>query len=236
MYALYASGKDAVMGGMLVMGIGYIVYGFIAPRFVAAPLPAAGSKGMSTMMQTLRTRAALRAAPLASLAFLALLALPAAAAGTLDQVRESGKLMFGYRADTRPFAFSDGGKPAGFSVALCRKVADAVKAELKLPALAVEFVPLTAANRFEALQQGRVDLELRHRHADARATRDRRLLDPDLLCRHRRAGARRCRPRGCATRSTTGPTRRSRSGAARRVCSARRWCSRRSAARPSRSR
>ena len=36
-YALWASGKDAVMGGMLVMGIGYIVYGFIAPRFVAAP-------------------------------------------------------------------------------------------------------------------------------------------------------------------------------------------------------
>ena len=37
-YALWASGKDAVMGGMLVMGIGYIVYGFIAPRFVAPPL------------------------------------------------------------------------------------------------------------------------------------------------------------------------------------------------------
>ena len=36
-YALWASGKDAVMGGMLVMGIGYIVWGFIAPRFVAAP-------------------------------------------------------------------------------------------------------------------------------------------------------------------------------------------------------
>ena len=31
-YALYASGKDAVMGGMLVMGIGYIIYGFIAPQ------------------------------------------------------------------------------------------------------------------------------------------------------------------------------------------------------------
>lgn len=40
-YALYASGKDAVMGGMLVMGIGYVVYGLIAPRFVAAP---AGAK------------------------------------------------------------------------------------------------------------------------------------------------------------------------------------------------
>ncbi len=33
-YALYASGNDAVMGGMLVMGIGYIIWGFIAPRFV----------------------------------------------------------------------------------------------------------------------------------------------------------------------------------------------------------
>ena len=43
-YALWASGKDAVMGGMLVMGIGYIVYGFIAPRFVAAP-PAARVAG-----------------------------------------------------------------------------------------------------------------------------------------------------------------------------------------------
>ncbi|MGO4391728.1 putrescine-ornithine antiporter [Variovorax sp. M-6] len=32
-YALYAAGKDAVMGGMLVMAIGYIVCGFIAPRF-----------------------------------------------------------------------------------------------------------------------------------------------------------------------------------------------------------
>jgi putrescine:ornithine antiporter len=32
-YALYASGKDAVLGGMLVMAIGYVIYGFIAPRF-----------------------------------------------------------------------------------------------------------------------------------------------------------------------------------------------------------
>ena len=39
-YALYASGKDAVMGGMLVMGIGYLVFGFLAPRFTAAPAAA----------------------------------------------------------------------------------------------------------------------------------------------------------------------------------------------------
>jgi putrescine:ornithine antiporter len=36
-YALWASGKDAVMGGMLVMGIGYVVWGLIAPRFDTVP-------------------------------------------------------------------------------------------------------------------------------------------------------------------------------------------------------
>jgi putrescine:ornithine antiporter len=35
-YAIYASGKDAVLGGMLVLGITYIIWGFIAPRFTSA--------------------------------------------------------------------------------------------------------------------------------------------------------------------------------------------------------
>jgi putrescine:ornithine antiporter len=42
-FALYASGKDAVMGGMLVMGVAYIVWGFIAPRFAPA-VPAAAAQ------------------------------------------------------------------------------------------------------------------------------------------------------------------------------------------------
>jgi len=32
-YALYASGKDAVMGGMLATSIAFIIWGFLAPRF-----------------------------------------------------------------------------------------------------------------------------------------------------------------------------------------------------------
>lgn len=88
------------------------------------------------------------------------MAAPALAAGTLDKIRESGKVSLGFRADTRPFAYADeSGKAAGFSVALCQKVAQAVKAELKLPELAVDFIPVTAASRFEALQQGQIDLE-----------------------------------------------------------------------------
>ena len=34
-YAIYASGLDAVLGGMLVMASGYVIYGFIAHRFAA---------------------------------------------------------------------------------------------------------------------------------------------------------------------------------------------------------
>src|SRR6185503_13476224 len=40
-YAIYASGKDAVLGGMLVMALGFVIWGFIAPRF--APATAAGA-------------------------------------------------------------------------------------------------------------------------------------------------------------------------------------------------
>src|SRR4051794_15010490 len=38
-YAIYASGKDAVLGGMIVLAIAFIVYGFLAPRF-SSPKPA----------------------------------------------------------------------------------------------------------------------------------------------------------------------------------------------------
>jgi putrescine:ornithine antiporter len=36
-YALYAAGTEAVMGGMLVMGLGWLVWLFMAPRFMARP-------------------------------------------------------------------------------------------------------------------------------------------------------------------------------------------------------
>ena len=35
-YAIYASGKDAVLGGTIVMGLGFVIWGFIAPRFTTS--------------------------------------------------------------------------------------------------------------------------------------------------------------------------------------------------------
>jgi putrescine:ornithine antiporter len=42
-YAIYASGKDAVLGGMLVTAIAFIIWGFIAARFTTAA-PAVGER------------------------------------------------------------------------------------------------------------------------------------------------------------------------------------------------
>jgi polar amino acid transport system substrate-binding protein len=90
---------------------------------------------------------------------LSLLPMSPAAAATLDRVRETGKLMLGFRVDARPFSYQDAsGKAIGYSVALCEKIAAEVKAELGLPDLALEWVPVTLDARFQAVAQGRVDL------------------------------------------------------------------------------
>lgn len=84
-------------------------------------------------------------------------AFPAAAA-TLDTIRESGKLLVGYRTDARPFSFDGSGAPDGYSIALCQKVAEEVKTELALPELTVEWVPIKLDERLAALEQGKVHL------------------------------------------------------------------------------
>jgi ABC-type amino acid transport substrate-binding protein len=82
-----------------------------------------------------------------------------ASAATLDRVREAGKIVLGYRADARPFAFRDEtGKASGYAVALCQKIADQVKVELKLSTLAVEWTPVTVSDQFRAVQENKVDL------------------------------------------------------------------------------
>ncbi|MCG8545491.1 MAG: amino acid ABC transporter substrate-binding protein [Alphaproteobacteria bacterium] len=82
-----------------------------------------------------------------------------AAAGTLDRIRESGVLKIGYRHDAQPFSFKNKiGEPAGYTVGLCRAVAESIKTTTGLTALAVEYIPVTTEDRFEAVTAGKVDL------------------------------------------------------------------------------
>ena len=82
----------------------------------------------------------------------------AAASSTLTRIKQAGRIKFGYQADARPFSFRDqSGNPAGFTVALCKKVADEVKAELGLQTLTVEWVAVGSADRFTAVSTGKID-------------------------------------------------------------------------------
>jgi ABC-type amino acid transport substrate-binding protein len=81
----------------------------------------------------------------------------AAPIATLDRIRSAGRLVLGYRADAAPMSSRDpSGQPAGYSVALCNKVADALKDELSLPSLAVEWVAVSAG--YADIEQHNVDL------------------------------------------------------------------------------
>jgi len=90
---------------------------------------------------------------------LALAEAPPAPAGTLDQIKAGASIKLGYRSDAQPLSYKDeSGKAAGYSVALCERIAAATKAKLGLAELAIQWVPVTIENRFHALQQGDIDL------------------------------------------------------------------------------
>jgi glutamate/aspartate transport system substrate-binding protein len=80
--------------------------------------------------------------------------------GTLKKIKDSGTITLGYREQSVPFAFKgDDGKPAGYSVDLCKSIATAVQQQLGLSKLDVKWVPVTVETRISAVVGGTIDLE-----------------------------------------------------------------------------
>jgi glutamate/aspartate transport system substrate-binding protein len=80
--------------------------------------------------------------------------------GTLKKIADSGVMTIGYNSDSTPFSFHDqSGSPVGYSVDLCRRIATATKAKLGLKNLEVKFVEVSLADRFDAVESGKVDIE-----------------------------------------------------------------------------
>ncbi|CAG9171661.1 amino acid ABC transporter substrate-binding protein [Cupriavidus respiraculi] len=82
-----------------------------------------------------------------------------AASPVLQRIKEAGAIRIAHRESSVPFSFVADGKPVGYAVDLCLRVADAVRAALKQPNLKVEWVPVTPANRIPAIVDGKADLE-----------------------------------------------------------------------------
>ena len=82
-----------------------------------------------------------------------------ASAGALDRISQEKAIRIAYREDAPPFSYKDKiGEPVGFMVDLCREVAKKLADQLQVASLNVVYVPVTAADRFEAIQQQKADL------------------------------------------------------------------------------
>jgi len=99
--------------------------------------------------------------PLAGMLVAAAIAFPAAAQdGTLKKIKDSGTITVGHRDASIPFSYyDDKQQPVGYSMDICARVVDAVKAELKLAKLDVKYQLVTSANRIPLMANGTIDLE-----------------------------------------------------------------------------
>jgi ABC-type amino acid transport substrate-binding protein len=114
------------------------------------------------MRRRIETRNAVRFAPLliATLLSVAAIMTEPAAAGAIDKIRADQTLRIAYREDAPPFSYKEANstEPTGYMIHLCQAVAKKLADQLSIPALKVSYVPVTAANRFEAIEKHDADL------------------------------------------------------------------------------
>jgi ABC-type amino acid transport substrate-binding protein len=80
--------------------------------------------------------------------------------GRLKTIQESGVLRIAYRTDSRPFSFLDSQRqPTGYTIELCQRVAKWLERELRVPAIAIKWVPVDTQTRFQVIIDGAADME-----------------------------------------------------------------------------
>jgi len=78
---------------------------------------------------------------------------------TLEQVKKTKKIRIGYRADKPPMSFVNrNNELVGYSIDLCLRMVDEMKSTLEIADISVEYVPVNASNRFDALTENKIDI------------------------------------------------------------------------------
>ncbi|MCK1390619.1 transporter substrate-binding domain-containing protein [Bradyrhizobium sp. 1] len=86
-------------------------------------------------------------------------ALAQAPDGTLAKIRAAGEIRLGHRDVSVPFSYlDDSQKPVGFAMDLCARIVDAVKDELKLPALQTKLQPIQLSTQIPLIENGTIDI------------------------------------------------------------------------------
>ena len=79
----------------------------------------------------------------------------------LEKVAAGGSLVIAHRESSVPFSYVDtqSGKPMGYAIDLCLRLADVVRKKTGMKDMAVEMLQVTAANRLAVVEQRKADLE-----------------------------------------------------------------------------
>ncbi len=77
----------------------------------------------------------------------------------LKRIMERGVINMGHREASVPFAYIKDGKPQGYSIDLCNKFIEKIKATLKMPSLKVKHVAVTSQTRLALIANGTIDME-----------------------------------------------------------------------------
>jgi ABC-type amino acid transport substrate-binding protein len=84
----------------------------------------------------------------------------AEAGPALDRMQSSGRIVIAHRESSVPFSYLlPDGRPVGYAVDLCLKVAEAVRKKLKMNTLSPQFLLVTPANRIQMIVDGKADME-----------------------------------------------------------------------------
>ena len=81
------------------------------------------------------------------------------AADILAKIKQSGKVIIGYRESSDPISYIVGGKPMGYAVDICNVFAGELKKTLKMPKLKVEYKAVTSSTRIPEMLAGNIDME-----------------------------------------------------------------------------
>lgn len=79
---------------------------------------------------------------------------------TLEKIARTGEFVIGYRDDSSPLSYENAdGKPTGYSVDLCRRVAASVNDAFPDKDIKTTFVRITSDDRISAVVSGKIDIE-----------------------------------------------------------------------------
>jgi glutamate/aspartate transport system substrate-binding protein len=97
---------------------------------------------------------------LAALAAFAVASPALAQDGTLKKIKDAGAITVGHRDASVPFSYyDDKQQPVGYAMDLCMRIVEAVKKNLNMPNLKVNYQLVTSANRIPLMANGTIDLE-----------------------------------------------------------------------------